>query len=68
MSRAGPDSKRVETSINRLISEIVPNSPDDTRDENQQRHSLLFQQIKEQLERQVLIITGIEKKNSEHRI
>ncbi|KAI0514554.1 Spc97/Spc98 family protein [Xylaria bambusicola] len=51
MSRAGPDSKRVEASINRLISEIIPNNPHDTRDENQQRHSLLLQQIKDQLER-----------------
>ena len=56
MSRAGPDSKR-ETSIRRLISEIIPSNPHDTREENQQRHSLLFQQIKEQLERQVRTIT-----------
>ncbi|KAI1362692.1 Spc97/Spc98 family protein [Xylaria arbuscula] len=50
MSRAGSDSKR-ETSIRRLISEIIPSNPHDTRDGNQQRHELLFQQIKEQLER-----------------
>ncbi|KAI1270937.1 Spc97/Spc98 family protein [Xylaria sp. FL0933] len=52
MSRAGPDrSKRVDTSINRLISQIIPDNPHNTEDENQQRHDLLFQQVKEQLER-----------------
>ncbi|KAJ3567222.1 hypothetical protein NPX13_g6844 [Xylaria arbuscula] len=64
MSRAGSDSKR-ETSIRRLISEIIPSNPHDTRDGNQQRHELLFQQIKEQLERQVRIpytIIGTKKK------
>ncbi|KAJ2976665.1 hypothetical protein NUW58_g8031 [Xylaria curta] len=54
MSRPGPDrSKRVDTSINRLISQIIPDNPHNTEDENQQRHDLLFQQVKEQLERQV---------------
>ncbi|KAI0102047.1 Spc97/Spc98 family protein [Nemania sp. FL0031] len=52
MSRAGPDrSKRVDTSINRLISQIIPDNPHNTEDENQQRHDLLYQQVKEQLER-----------------
>ncbi|KAI0870641.1 Spc97/Spc98 family protein [Hypoxylon argillaceum] len=52
MSRAGADrSKRVDTSINRLISQIIPDNPHNTEDENQQRHDLLFQQVKEQLER-----------------
>ncbi|GAP89501.1 putative spc97 spc98 family protein [Rosellinia necatrix] len=52
MSRAGPDrSKRVDTSINRLISQIIPDNPHNTEDENQQRHDLLFQQVKDQLER-----------------
>lgn len=52
MSRAGPDrTKRVDTSINRLISQIIPDDPRSTEDENQQRHDLLFQQVKEQLER-----------------
>ncbi|KAI1133451.1 Spc97/Spc98 family protein [Nemania abortiva] len=52
MSRAGPDrSKRVDTSINRLISQIIPDNPHSTEDENQRRHDLLYQQVKEQLER-----------------
>ncbi|KAI3342145.1 Spc97/Spc98 family protein [Ustulina deusta] len=52
MSRPGPDrSKRVDTSINRLISQIIPDNPRNTEDENQQRHDLLFQQVKDQLER-----------------
>lgn len=55
MSRAGPDrSKRVDTSINRLISQIIPDNPHSSEDENQQRHDLLFQHVREQLERQVL--------------
>ncbi|KAF2973495.1 hypothetical protein GQX73_g221 [Xylaria multiplex] len=54
MSRAGPDrSKRVDTSINRLISQIIPDNPHKSEDENQQRHDLLFQQVREQLERQL---------------
>ncbi|KAJ8133139.1 hypothetical protein O1611_g478 [Lasiodiplodia mahajangana] len=54
MSRAGPDrSKRVDTSINRLISQLISDDPRNTEDENQQRHDLLYQQVKEQLERQV---------------
>lgn len=61
MSRAGADrSKRVDTSINRLISQIIPDNPHNTEDENQQRHDLLFQQVKEQLERQVHTIRGKE--------
>ncbi|KAI1425691.1 Spc97/Spc98 family protein [Xylaria sp. FL1777] len=52
MSRAGPNhSKRADISINRLISQIIPDNPHNTEDENQQRHELLFQQVKEQLER-----------------
>ncbi|KAI0443740.1 Spc97/Spc98 family protein [Xylaria telfairii] len=52
MSRAGPDrSKRVDTSINRLISQIIPDNPHSSEDENQQRHDLLFQHVREQLER-----------------
>ncbi|KAI3317979.1 Spc97/Spc98 family protein [Xylariaceae sp. AK1471] len=52
MSRAVPDrSKRVDLSINRLISQIIPDNLHSTEDENQQRHDLLFQQVKEQLER-----------------
>ncbi|KAI0974001.1 Spc97/Spc98 family protein [Xylaria arbuscula] len=59
MSRAGPDrskrvvdtSKRIDTSINRLISQIIPDNPHNTEDENQQRHDILFQQVKQQLER-----------------
>ncbi|KAI0394080.1 Spc97/Spc98 family protein [Xylariaceae sp. FL0594] len=52
MSRAVPDrSKRVDLSINRLISQIVPDNPQATEDENQHRHELLFRQVKEQLER-----------------
>ncbi|KAI1199717.1 Spc97/Spc98 family protein [Nemania serpens] len=52
MSSVGPDrSKRVDTSISRLISQIIPDDPYNTEDENQQRHDLLFQQVKEQLER-----------------
>ncbi|KAI1738977.1 Spc97/Spc98 family protein [Xylaria scruposa] len=52
MSRAGPDrSKRVDTSINRLISQIIPDNPHNSEDENQQRHDILFQHVREQLER-----------------
>ncbi|KAI1824311.1 Spc97/Spc98 family protein [Xylaria intraflava] len=52
MSRAGPDrSKRVDTSVNRLISQIIPDNHLSTEDENQFRHDLLFQHVKEQLER-----------------
>ncbi|KAI1303299.1 Spc97/Spc98 family protein [Xylaria venustula] len=59
MSRAGPDrskrvvdtSKRIDTSINRLISQIIPDNPHNSEDENQQTHDILFQQVKEQLER-----------------
>ncbi|KAI0202035.1 Spc97/Spc98 family protein [Astrocystis sublimbata] len=52
MSRAGPDrSKRVDTSINRLISQIIPDNPHSSEDENQQRHDVLFQHVREQLER-----------------
>ncbi len=62
MSRPGTDrSKRVDTSINRLISQIIPDNPRNTEDENQQRHDLLFQQVKDQLERQVrTIYRGLE--------
>ncbi|KAI2640132.1 Spc97/Spc98 family protein [Xylaria nigripes] len=52
MSRPGPDrSKRVDTSINRLISQIIPDNPLNTEDENQSRHNMLFQSVKERLER-----------------
>ncbi|KAI8633832.1 Spc97/Spc98 family protein [Xylariaceae sp. FL1651] len=52
MSRPASDrSKRVDLSINRLISQIIPDNPHSTEDENQQRHDLIFQQVKEQLER-----------------
>ncbi|KAI1814198.1 Spc97/Spc98 family protein [Poronia punctata] len=52
MSRAVPDrSRRVDLSINRLISQIVPDNPHATEDENQQRHDSIFQTVKEQLER-----------------
>ncbi|CAJ2502516.1 Uu.00g099100.m01.CDS01 [Anthostomella pinea] len=50
MSGSADRSKRVDTSINRLIQQITPDEPHRTEEENQQRHDLFFEEIKQQLE------------------
>ncbi|KAI1341414.1 spindle pole body component alp6 [Xylariaceae sp. FL0016] len=52
MSTAAPErSRRVELSINRLISQLIPQDPDLPEEEKQQRHDVYYQEIRQQLER-----------------
>ncbi|KAI1270458.1 Spc97/Spc98 family protein [Xylariaceae sp. FL1019] len=51
MSRAAPDkAKRLDASVNRLVSQIIPDNPYQDEDENQLRHDNLFTQVTRQLE------------------
>ncbi|KAI5927371.1 spindle pole body component alp6 [Camillea tinctor] len=43
-------NRRVTLSINRLISQIIPDDPHLDEEQHQQRHDLFFQEIKHQLE------------------
>ncbi|KAI0148787.1 Spc97/Spc98 family protein [Xylariaceae sp. FL1272] len=51
MSRAAPEkAKRLDASVNRLISQIIPDNPYQDEDENQSRHDQLFTRVTRQLE------------------
>ncbi|KAI1502589.1 spindle pole body component alp6 [Biscogniauxia marginata] len=51
MSGSAQDrNKRVTLSINRLISQIIPDDPHLDEEQHQQRHDLFFQEVKQQLE------------------
>ncbi|KAI1140556.1 spindle pole body component alp6 [Hypoxylon sp. FL0543] len=50
MSGSNQDrTKRVDLSINRLISQLIPDDPSLSDEEAQQRHDLFFDEIKQQL-------------------
>ncbi|KAI0179256.1 spindle pole body component alp6 [Hypoxylon sp. FL1284] len=50
MSRSNQDqTKRVDLSINRLISQLLPDSPHLSDEDAQQRHDLYFDEIRQQL-------------------
>ncbi|KAI1778159.1 spindle pole body component alp6 [Hypoxylon cercidicola] len=50
MSRSNQDqTKRVDLSINRLISHLLPDNPHLSDEDAQQRHDLFFDEIKQQL-------------------
>ncbi|KAI0383257.1 Spc98 family-domain-containing protein [Hypomontagnella monticulosa] len=50
MSRSNQDhTKRVDLSINRLISQLIPDDPRLSHEDAQERHDLFFEEIKQQL-------------------
>lgn len=54
---SGPQDRanRVNISVNRLISQIIPVDQELTDDENRQRHDILFEEVKGRLERYIHI-------------
>lgn len=50
MSGSNQDrTRRVDLSINRLISQLIPDDPQLSDEDAQQRHDLFFDEIKQQL-------------------
>ncbi|KAK7747641.1 Microtubule-nucleating Tub4p (gamma-tubulin) complex component [Diatrype stigma] len=50
---SGPQDRanRVNISVNRLISQIIPSDPTLSEEDNRQRHDILFEEVRESLER-----------------
>lgn len=54
MSGQQDRANRVHISVNRLISQIIPSDPGLSEEDNQDRHDMLFEAVRERIERLVV--------------
>ncbi len=59
---SGPQDRgnRVNISVNRLISQIIPIDPGLSEEDNRQRHGILFEEVREVLEKYgIFVLHGL---------
>lgn len=54
MSGSQDRANRVNISVNRLISQIIPIDPDLSEEDNRHRYEILFREVRDNLEKYVI--------------